>query len=294
MSRVAAIDVGSNSVRLLIAEVENGRVKPLHTGLVTTRLGKKMNGRLLLPETVERTIEVLAGFLTEITGWGVERVGAVATSAVREAANGGEFVELVRRTLGLEIDVLSGDEEALLGYQGVCGGLPVDPDATVVVDIGGGSTEFTWRGPGGVCCRSLMVGAVRMTEGGYTDGEIAELLAPVLEDVRAVRPEELVAVGGTATTLAAMSRRLTVYDPHLVHGYRLTLGEIEALLLLLRHTPLEERCVLPGLQPERADIIEAGARILRLILIGCGRSDVLVSEADILYGLAAKVAGLSK
>ncbi|MBE3588474.1 MAG: Ppx/GppA family phosphatase [Thermoanaerobacteraceae bacterium] len=288
--RVAVIDIGTNSTRLLVAEVQGERVvKTLHTGLVTTRLGENIGGGRLLPRAMDRTLRTLQDYLEQIRSFKAERILAAATSAVRDAANREEF--LVRAgEMGLAVRVLSGEEEARLSYRGVRQGLDDDLQNMVVMDIGGGSTEFIWSRDGSIMARSVRVGAVRMTEGGHDDGEIRRLLEPVLLAVARARPQKLVGVGGTVTTMAAMAQKLRVYDPHRVHGYILTAPQVEEILALLRHTTLEERRRLPGLQPERADVITAGVRIARLVLQELGLSFLQVSENDIMYGLALEAA----
>lgn len=284
--RVAVMDIGTNSTRLLVVEVDREGVKEvLHRDLRTTRLGEGIEGRRLKEEAIARTLRVLEEFLGLARAWGAERVVAAATSAVRDAENRRDFL-LAARQVGLEVEVLSGEEEAYYSYLGVCCGLRVEAKGLVVVDVGGGSTEFIWAGNGTLFCRSVNAGAVRMTEGGHSDAAIRQLLQPVLEAIKEHRPRHLVGVGGTVTSCAAMVQKLKVYDPSLVHGFTLTLEQVEELLELLSRATLEERRSLPGLQPERADIIVAGVRIVRQIMLGLDINALQVSETDLMYGLA--------
>ncbi|HBX23920.1 MAG TPA: phosphatase [Desulfotomaculum sp.] len=290
---VAAVDVGSNSVRLLVAEVDDqGKVMPLHTELKTTRLGQGITEGRLIPGTMEKTLAVLEQYISRAGELGAQKIILAATSAVRDAANREEFTQLVRTATGRSLRVLSGEDEARLSYLGVMGGLN-DVQNAVVVDIGGGSTEFTWPRDGHVVCISVNAGAVRMTEGGYGSGQIRMVIEEAVLAVRRDGYGEVVGVGGTVTTMAAMSLGLRVYDPLRVHGFRLARDTVLRLDQQLHELTLEERKVLPGLQPERADIILAGARILNRVLQGLGAESVMVSEADILYGLATEARRLS-
>lgn len=285
MSRIAAIDIGTNSTRLLVADVSGERVQVVETKLITTRLGEGLSERVLLPRAVERTLEAIKFYYLESLRLGAGQVIAAATSAVRDAVNQSMFLGLVRQRLGLEVRVLSGLEEAALSYRGVLSGLPVDPFSTVVVDVGGGSTELIWHENGKPACVSINAGAVRMTSAGWSEKSIAALLKPALEMLRGFPVQHLVGVGGTVTTLAAVDQRLAVYDPALVHGYCLTASAIEYLFNMLQALGVEERKHLPGLQPERADIIVAGVAIVKAVLEGAGMDNLLVSESDILHGL---------
>lgn len=285
---VAAVDVGSNSVRLLVADVnERGKVAPLHTDLKITRLGHGITEGRLLPAAMDKTLTVLEQYLDRAEELGAKTVVLAATSAVRDAANRDEFIRLARAATGRPLRVLSGEEEAGLSFMGVMGGLE-DAHGAVVVDIGGGSTEFTWTAGGRVFCNSVNAGAVRMTEGGYGNGQIRKTIEKAVLAVRRDGYDEVVGVGGTATTLAAVSMGLQVYAPSKIHGFRLSRETVLRLDAKLHGLTLEERKVLPGLQPERADIIPAGARILNRVLQGLGADSVVVSEADILYGLAGE------
>lgn len=284
---VGAIDIGTNSTRLLIARIApDGRLDVVHTALTTTRLGENLAGGVLLDRAVNRTIECLAEYQAVSAEYGVDRMVVAATAAVREAANRDEFVKRVMDAVGFKVRVLSGTEEAAYGFLGVVSGLDLDPAGILVADVGGGSTEFVWLEEGSPACRSLPVGAVRMTETPYTDTEITALIRPLTDERRGLGVRQLVGVGGTVTTLAAMALALEIYDPERVHGTRLNRATVEELLLRLETAGLAERKQMPGLQPERADIIPAGARIVRCIMRILAAPDLIVSEADILHGLA--------
>lgn len=288
--RVAVIDIGSNSVRLLVAEVKDGVVIPLKTDLVTTRLGRGIEKKQLLPETIERTEQAVGQFLNEAAPFEPVSILAAATSAVRDAENSSDFVDIIKQKFNLDVNILTGKEEAYLTYKGVLAGLNMESAQTVIIDLGGGSTEFIWCGNGQTNWESVNVGAVRATEGRYGEKKILELLKPVLDSILQVRPEVLVGVGGTVTNLSSISLGLKIYDPSMVHGYNLTFDEVQNILNILSGKTVEERKAIPGLQPERADIIEAGARIVYLIMNYLQIKTMKVSEADILYGLSLDAA----
>ncbi|MBE0466491.1 MAG: Ppx/GppA family phosphatase [Candidatus Desulforudis sp.] len=284
---VGVIDIGTNSTRLLIGRVYSGdRLEVVRTALETTRLGENLAGGRLLERAMDRTIKCLQAYRKLLESAGTDEVVVAATAAVREAGNRERFLELVKEMTGLSVRVLSGREEAVYGYLGVVSGLGVDPGETVVVDVGGGSTEFVWTQAGSPVFRSLPLGAVRMTEQEYTDAQMAAIIGTAAEEAAGLRHGRLVGVGGTVTTLVAMARQLAVYDPERVHGFRLGREEVDRILGRIEAVGVEERSRIPGLQPERADIIVAGARIVRLVMRVLDVPEMTVSEADILHGLA--------
>ncbi len=288
MTRVAVIDIGTNSTRLLVADVNGrGEVAPLHTDLRTTRLGQGVGGGgALNPEAVFRTVKAIFDMQDQAREKSVSLFVAAATSAVRDAANREWFLDEVRRKTGLRVRVLNGHEEAFMSYSGVVAAFGEDAETAVVVDIGGGSTEFTWVRDGRVLCRSVDAGAVRMTGGGHSDQEIHEILRETMEEAKKAGPRKLIGVGGTVTTLAAMDMALEVYDRTRVHGYSLFLTAVVRLLEKLLQAGPEGRKRLAGLQPAREDIIVAGVRILTEVMKGLEFDRIMVSEADLLYGLA--------
>lgn len=289
--RAAVIDVGANSVRLLVADIKGKeKIIPLYRDLRTTRLGESWKEIFILrPEARERTTAVLKDFKQIAFAYGAEKILTVATSAVREAHNKEEFLKEVKERTGLEIKVLSGEEEAFLSYTGVqkgLGGFRQVGLPLVVVDVGGGSTEFTYLFPGGkVYTRSYPVGAVRGTEEEITTQEVLSLFGPTCEEIKKQRPFQLVGVGGTVTTLVAVKKGLVPYNPEKVHGARLTKGEIREIKNYLEGLSLPERRKVPGLQPERAEIILAGILILEAVLEGLAEEEITVSESDLLEGL---------
>jgi len=291
VTRVAAVDLGTNSTRLLVADVEDGRVKEVECRLEITRLGEGVDRRrLLLPTAIARVRNALVAYRRTAESLGAERILAVATSAVRDAENGEAFLGEIEWSYGFSTRLLDGDEEALLTFRGVAAGRKV-ADGTLIVDIGGGSTELTVGGSGGVeFHRSLDIGSVRLTE---RFGDDVEACAA---HVRATLPDLDVrggiGVAGTVTSLAALDLGLVEYDADRVHGYRLSRGAVQQQLERLAALPLEERRRVPGLEPERAPVIVAGTVILRQVLERYGLDAIEVSEHDILDGAALAAAEL--
>jgi exopolyphosphatase/guanosine-5'-triphosphate,3'-diphosphate pyrophosphatase len=290
VTRVAAIDLGTNSTRLLVADVDDGRVEEVARALKITRLGEGVDARRrLLPLPIARVRNVLSDFRRELERLGAERTLAVATSAIRDAENGEAFLGEVEWSYGFATRLLSGDDEAELTARGVAAGRTLDP-GTLIVDIGGGSTELIRTVPGTVKTASLDVGCVRLTERFGDDFDAAgqyvrELLPPL--DVRAA-----IGVAGTVTSLAALDLGLDEYDPERVHGHRLDVLAVDEQLRRLAAMPLEERRRVPGLDPERAPVIVAGASILRELLRRYDLAEIEVSEHDLLYGAALAAAEL--
>ncbi|MDA8213267.1 MAG: Ppx/GppA phosphatase family protein [Clostridia bacterium] len=287
--RMATMDVGTNSTRLLVTEIREGQSPALlYQTLCTTRIGEGMeqNGGILTPAAIKRTVEALQQFSAIAAEFSVEKLAVVATAAVREAQNGSELVKLAWEKAGLEVRIIPGEEEARLSYLGVIKGLPEAPVDAVVIDVGGGSTEFIWpSGAGRMEVASVPLGAVRATEAGLNEEQILRRLDAVLTRVTKVRPRYLIGVGGTATTLAAMNLRLELYDPIRVHGCRLKKTDINSWYRRLSEASPEQRKTIPGLQSQRADIIVAGVAIVKTVLEKLDLDELTVSETDLLWGL---------
>lgn len=287
--RTAVIDIGTNSVRLLIADKSPDEIKIIKTGLVTTRLGEGIGeGFFLLRPAIERTLKALNSFRQEVDKACVDKIVVAATSAVRDAANRQDFLAEVLKQTGWTVRVVSGTEEAELSYLGAITGLKARIRNPVVIDIGGGSTEFIWERNDCLNCVSIRLGAVRMTEAGLGLTDIRKMLAELFGTVKADGFGILVGVGGTVTALAAVDQKLTLYNPDLVHGYFLKRQVIKNILRNFEGMTTAERKQVPGLQPQRADIITAGARILLAVVEGLETNGILVSETDIMYGLLIK------
>ena len=291
--------MGTNSTRLLVADVDGADLAEVERLLRITRLGDRVDADGRLSDAgMERVHTVLEGYAARARELGAERVLATATSAVRDADNGSEFLAGVRRRHGFETRLLSGREEAELTYRGVTSRLAAGP-GTLVCDIGGGSTELVLGGPAGVLdATSLDVGCVRMSERCLrSDPPTAAELAELREAVAALLPREitsrtstLVGVAGTVTTLATIDLGLDREIPEEIDGHALEAATVEALLGQLAAVPLAERREVRGLMPERAPTIVAGAAIAAEVLRATGSGRMLVSERDILHGAALAAA----
>ena len=295
MTRVAAVDLGTNSTRLLVADVEDGRVDELDRETVITRLGEGVDRRRrLLPVPIARVRNTLVDFRRRAEELGAERTLLVATSAVRDAENGEAFLGEIEWSYGFNTELLSGDEEAAMTMRGVSVGRALEP-GTLLLDVGGGSTELTlpdFR-------ISLDVGSVRLTERFLaSDPPTADELAACRTAVRSVLEEhaadlhvrDAIGVAGTITTIAALE--LGGYDRDRVHGYRIAREAAERQLERLAGLPLEERRRLPGLEPARAPVIVAGTAIVAEALRCFDLDELEVSENDILTGAALAAAEL--
>jgi exopolyphosphatase/guanosine-5'-triphosphate,3'-diphosphate pyrophosphatase len=302
--RVAAVDIGTNSTRLLVADVAGGRVDELARHSIVTRLGDRVDQTGILDAAAcERVIAALTEYRERIDELGADTVTAVATSAMRDTANGAEFRDRIASTTGIQANVIDGDTEAGLTFAGASYGGAHDLEPTVVIDIGGGSTEFV-IGAGGKLSfhTSTQIGVVRQSERHLLDdppaaGQIAALadeVAAIITDAvprdhRAV-VERAVSVAGTPTSLAAIDLELERFDPWKVHGHTLPLATIEELTLMLSALPLAQRRHVVGLHPDRAPTIVAGGVVLAQSL-RCFEVDVVrVSEHDILYGMVLDAA----
>jgi exopolyphosphatase/guanosine-5'-triphosphate,3'-diphosphate pyrophosphatase len=282
--RCGAVDIGTNSCRLLVAEVSaKNELTPLYTEMETTRIGAGINrSNQLQAEAIVRTLHCLTRFRERMQEFQVEKYRAIATSAVRDAGNRSEFTARAQMESGVEVEVISGEDEARLSYEGVIRGLKLS-EAPLVVDLGGGSTEFIC--PAENILLSVPVGVVRAAEADTCAAAIIEQLQLVVGLKEQLLRHPLVMVGGAASTLVAVKKGLIHYRPELVHGERLTRTEISDLYDLLESLPLELRRRLPGLQPERADIINKGALIILVIMEVLAKREIIVSESDILQGL---------
>ena len=288
--RVAAIDQGTNTTRLLVADVDDGGLRELVRRTEITRLGEGVDERhRLLPLPVARVRNVLTDYRREAERLGAERTLLVATSAVRDAENGEAFLGEVEWSYGFATQLLSGDEEAALMLRGVG---EIEP-GTLVLDIGGGSTELVTLDSR----TSLDIGAVRLTERYlHSDPPTRDELAACAQYVRTVLPPldatSAVGVAGTITSLAALDLGLDEYDRERVHGHELSLAGVERQLERLAALPLAQRREVPALEPERAPVIVAGAMIAREVLAVYGLDAYRVSEHDILDGIALAAAEL--
>jgi exopolyphosphatase/guanosine-5'-triphosphate,3'-diphosphate pyrophosphatase len=305
--RVAVVDIGTNSTRLLIADVSTatGSVEELLRRSRITRLGHGVDSTgSLSQESIARVLLTLADYREAIDSHGCTANLAVLTSAVRDAANGASFAARVREDYGLDARVLTGEEEAQLTFLGAMSGRPVATEPTVVIDIGGGSTEFViGRGHAASFHVSLPAGVVRMSERHiHADPPSPHELQSLALDVRTTFLEGLpperrapvrrgIAVAGTATSAAAIDQELDPYDRSRVHGYTLLLATVELLLARTADMTEGQRRALVGLDPDRAPTIVAGMILLGEALRAFELDQVEVSEHDILHGGALRLAG---
>ncbi|KUM72052.1 Ppx/GppA phosphatase family protein [Streptomyces curacoi] len=313
MTRVAAIDCGTNSIRLLVADVhpESGELTDLDRRMTIVRLGQGVDrtGRLA-PEALERTFAACREYAAVIKEHGVERLRFVATSASRDAENRDEFVRGVMDILGVEPEVITGDQEAEFSFTGATRELAEHdhlPGPYLVVDIGGGSTEFVVGEEHVRAARSVDVGCVRMTErhlvrdGVVCDPPSGEQIAAMRADIEAAldlaeetvplrEARTLVGLAGSVTTVSAIAQDLPEYDSTRIHHSRIDRDRVREICDWLLHSTHAERAAVPSMHPGRVDVIAAGALVLLAIMERIGAEEVVVSEHDILDGIAFKVA----
>ena len=298
MPRVAAVDLGTNSTRLLVADVEGECLEEVVRRLTITRLGEGVDERRrLLPVPIARVRNCLAEYRRELEALKATRTLAIATSAVRDADNGEAFLGEIEWSYGFATRLLNGSEEAAMMVRGVTAGRP-PLDHALIVDIGGGSTELVLEGDGGPpTSSSLDIGCVRVTERFLTSDPPSEPeLAAAAGYVRSLLPafdaHDAIGVAGTVTTLATLDLGLDEYDPQRTHGHRIPRSSVEQELERLAALPLVERLRVPGIEPGRAPVIVAGLVVLREILSTYGLEAIEVSERDILHGAALTAAEL--
>ena len=290
MTRVAVVDLGTNSTRLLVADVEDGIVREVNRRLEITRLGEDVDARrLLLPSAIARVRNVLADYRRAVEELGAERTLVFATSAVRDAENGEAFLGEIEWSYGFATRLFSGHEEALATFRGVGAGGAL-PESTLVIDVGGGSTELILGGPGGVEYHdSFDLGCVRLSERfpSAPDAAADHVRSLLAERVPAsVSPRHAVGVAGTVTQLATLELGLDEEDPEIVHGHRLGAEWIAAEIDRLAAMPVEEIRRLRGMHPDRASVIVAGAIVVRETLARFALDELEVSERDIMHGAA--------
>jgi exopolyphosphatase/guanosine-5'-triphosphate,3'-diphosphate pyrophosphatase len=301
---VAAIDCGTNSIRLLIADVVDGVVSDVAREMEIVRLGEGVDRTGAFSDAaLERTFAALDVFANKIEAAGAAAVRMVATSATRDAANRDLFVAGVRARLGRDPDVVSGDDEAALSFAGATAGLHAVAAPYLVCDIGGGSTEFVLGDDGGArVARSVDIGCVRMTERHLhedppTEAQVAAAVADI--DAAIARAGEvvplhdaatLIGLAGSVTTVAAIALGLPSYDPDRIHHARIDVAAVNDVTERLLRMPRAQRAALPVMHPGRVDVIGAGALVLARVMAAGQFSEVLVSEHDILDGIALSIA----
>jgi exopolyphosphatase/guanosine-5'-triphosphate,3'-diphosphate pyrophosphatase len=297
--RVAAIDCGTNSIRLLVADIEGEALTDVVREMEIVRLGQGVDrtGRLA-PEAIERTRAALARYAAQIRDLGAERVRMVATSASRDAENAGDFRAMVLATLGAEPDVVTGDEEAALSFTGAVRGLAQARPPFLVADIGGGSTELVVGSTAVDAARSVDVGCVRLTERhlhadpptpdqiAAAEKDVAEAVALARETVPLDGAHTFVGLAGSVTTVTALALGLTQYRPDAIHHATISYDQVASITAMLLSSTHAERAALPVMHPGRVDVIGAGALVLRVIMEQVGLDEVVASEHDNLDGIA--------
>ena len=304
MSRVAAIDCGTNSIRLLIADIANGNFREVVRDMEIVRLGQGVDQtKSFHPDAIARTLAATEKFSNLIKSKGVEKIRFCATSATRDAKNRNIFIDGVREILGVEVEVIPGEEEAALSFMGATKELMQSEAPFLVVDIGGGSTEFVIGGTEVSAARSVNIGCVRMSErhlnqqpptsaqinAAITDIDMA--IADAAKVVPITTAQTLVAVAGTATTVAAAALELPSYDRYAIHLSRISAEKVHKVAAMFQRLTRDEIANLGYMHPGRVDVITAGALVLSRVIAATGATEFVASESDILDGIAWKLAG---
>ena len=302
MKKIAAIDIGTNSMRLMLCEIVDNSIAKKEKELIVTRIGKDVSKTGLINErSLIRNIDALKYFKNKADRYGAEDVLAIATSAVRDALNGEAFAAAAKSQAGVNVRIISGEEEAELGINGVMSDIEDSENSVLVIDIGGGSTELILGSKNKTDYSiSIAAGAVRMTEQFVTGhpinnediknlkNRLSELFKEPLEYLGKKRIDRIIAIGGTATTTAAIFHRLDIYKPEIVHNTVIDTDFIDNTFRSLKEMPLKDRYDIKGLQKERADVMPAGLYILQHIIESLGKDSLIISENDNLEGIVSK------
>ena len=299
MSRVAAIDCGTNSIRLLIADITEGNFKEVLRTMEIVRLGQGVDqNKSFHPDAIARTLSAVEKFAQLIASKGVEKIRFCATSATRDASNRELFTNGVKKILGVEVEVIPGEQEAALSFIGATKELSQSDGPFLVVDIGGGSTEFVFGSEKVEFAKSVNIGCVRMSERHLnlqppTMTQIAEAIIDIdlaITQAAKVVPisqaKSLVAVAGTATTVAAAALKLAEYDRYLIHLSRISAPSVHQVAAMFQSMNKDQIAALGYMHPGRVDVITAGALVLSRIMAATGASEFIASESDILDGIA--------
>lgn len=301
--RVAAIDCGTNSIRLLIADIEGDNFREVIRTMEIVRLGQGVDETgQFHPDAIARTLAAVDKFALEIAKRGVQKIRFCATSATRDATNRHLFVDGVRERLGIEPEVISGEEEASLSFTGAIQDFSPSDGPFLVVDIGGGSTEFVFGTTHVEFAKSVNIGCVRMTERHFTNdpiqtndiekarSDIQAAIAIAAALVPITQAKTLIAVAGTATTVAAAALNLPEYDRYAIHLARITAAQAHEASEMFLTQNREQRLALGYMHPGRVDVIPAGSLVLSEIMKATGASEFVASESDILDGIARSIA----
>ena len=299
LSRVAAIDCGTNSIRLLIADISGGKFKEVLRDMEIVRLGQGVDeNKSFHPDAINRTLAVVEKFKNQLAGKGVEKIRFCATSATRDAANRDLFIDGVRQILGVEVEVIPGEEEARLSFNGATKELFQSDSPFLVVDIGGGSTEFVYGNKEVEFAKSVDIGCVRMSERHLKSqpvemSQVAQAIIDIdkaIAQAAAVVPistaKTLVAVAGTATTIAAAALELETYDRYAIHLSRIPAEKVHKVSAAFQAMTKSEISKLGFMHPGRVDVITAGSLVLSRVMAATGATEFVASESDILDGMA--------
>jgi exopolyphosphatase/guanosine-5'-triphosphate,3'-diphosphate pyrophosphatase len=299
LSRVAAIDCGTNSIRLLIADISGGKFKEVLRDMEIVRLGQGVDeNKSFHPDAINRTLAAVEKFKNQLAGKGVEKIRFCATSATRDAANRDLFIDGVRQILGVEVEVIPGEEEARLSFNGATKELLQSDAPFLVVDIGGGSTEFVYGNKEVEFAKSVDIGCVRMSERHLKSqpvemSQVAQAIIDIdkaIAQAAAVVPistaKTLVAVAGTATTIAAAALELETYDRYAIHLSRIPAEKVHKVSAAFQAMTKSEISKLGFMHPGRVDVITAGSLVLSRVMAATGATEFVASESDILDGMA--------
>ena len=297
--RVAAIDCGTNSIRLLIADVSSDNFREIYRDMEIVRLGQGVDKTgQFHPDAIARTLSAVDKYASEIARRGVEKIRFCATSATRDASNRELFIDGVVERLGIAPEVISGEEEAFLSFTGATKELPESLAPFLVIDIGGGSTEFVLGNRSVIAAKSVNIGCVRMSERHFLHDpatateiesariDIQKAIADASQHVDIKGASSLIAVAGTATTVAAAALDLPVYDRHSIHLSRITAEKTHQVSEMFLRMNRNERAALEYMHPGRVDVIGAGSLVLSEIMKATGAKEFIASESDILDGMA--------
>ncbi len=298
--KIGTIDIGTNSMRLLIADYNNNKIENRKKFINTTRIGQGVDKEgYITKEALERNLKALKEFSDKCKEEECEKVYCMGTSALRDSKNGQEFVNEAKKLTDIDVKIICGEEESNLGFMGVLEGTEGDKKEDIlVIDIGGGSTEFIVGNEEGIkFCKSENVGALRMTEKFITtdpinDEEfndmtsfIEDTISSTIDTIKTMNISKLVGIGGAITSLSAMNQQLEVYSMEKVHNSVVTKKDLEKILQNLKIMTLSDKKTLKGLQPKRADIITAGVKILHIVMEKLEIEKIMISEYDNLEGL---------
>jgi len=299
LTRVAAIDCGTNSIRLLIADISGGKFKEVLRDMEIVRLGQGVDeNKSFNPDAINRTLAAVEKFKNQLAGKGVEKIRFCATSATRDAANRDLFIDGVRQILGVEVEVIPGEEEARLSFNGATKELLQSDAPFLVVDIGGGSTEFVYGNKEVEFAKSVDIGCVRMSERHLKSqpvemSQVAQAIIDIdkaIAQAAAVVPistaKTLVAVAGTATTIAAAALDLETYDRYAIHLSRIPAEKVHKVSAAFQAMTKSEISKLGFMHPGRVDVITAGSLVLSRVMAATGATEFVASESDILDGMA--------